>query len=286
MNPIENEELNLYETYLVLKKRYKLIVGTVVVSLILVGIITYLERPIYRNSFTVRLPCVVDTAKSERKPVISVAEFKKIIDELNYGLKNKKRAKALSDKLGIAEEEARALSGFSVASTKGDLNEFIEISIDVHDQQFKNDLKNALLQFLNENQYAIEKTTFLRKKSQLNKKELEASFKEMQEIRDIVFSQIKREGPKYIGFNPLQLEREFLDFKTRLVDIEDAIRSLSGFEIVTESMIPQKIKPRVSVNFTLAVISSLIVGIFLSFMLEWLEKNVKKGRHASGKENI
>jgi capsular polysaccharide biosynthesis protein len=50
-------------------------------------------------------------------------------------------------------------------------------------------------------------------------------------------------------------------------------------------MMPRKMRPRIFVNFALAVITSLIVGIFFSFMLEWLDKNAKKVKHASGKEH-
>ena len=44
---LEEDEINLYEYFLVLKKRYKLIVCIILVSVLITGIISYMQTPIY-----------------------------------------------------------------------------------------------------------------------------------------------------------------------------------------------------------------------------------------------
>ena len=74
-----DDEIDLYELCLVLKKRYKLILGIFVIAVLMAGVISFRMTPVYRSSFIVRIP-TVPTRSNET--IISAAETEKMINEL------------------------------------------------------------------------------------------------------------------------------------------------------------------------------------------------------------
>ena len=110
MNTVDqNDELILYNLFLILKKRYKIIIGSFVVGVLLLGTITYFKQPLFRTTFSIKAPSFVNLSNAKKEPTISDFEIKKIIDKLNYDLKDTNRINSLSEKLGIHHDMLGAI---------------------------------------------------------------------------------------------------------------------------------------------------------------------------------
>ncbi|BCB96344.1 hypothetical protein JZK55_12660 [Dissulfurispira thermophila] len=76
-----------------------------------------------------------------------------------------------------------------------------------------------------------------------------------------------------VGFNPIELEKRSSDLKIERLTIEQALNRLKGIEMIDKPYILKNpVKPRIKMNIALAGITSLFAGIFLAFLMEYVEK--------------
>lgn len=282
-NFYSEEEIDLYELCLILKKRFKLIAGIVISAVLITVVISFLLSPVYRGSFSIRVPMISETqAFNERLntqvPIINSKEAVNLIKNLDR-LRKDGQIKKLSDALGISDEKIGALVELT-ANAPRDVKDSIEVVIDVSSPVFINDFKDGVLGFLNENQYA-KKRISLRKASLLSlREELKNNISEVEAVKKLVNNQIKEDKTKELGFNPIDMEKEVIIFKQMLRDVENEIKLQKGFEIVVEPVISDKpVRPRKALNVAIAGISFLFLGILLAFLKEWAEK------HGTGTES-
>jgi uncharacterized protein involved in exopolysaccharide biosynthesis len=52
----EEDEINIYEVFLIIKKRVKLIISILLVALLLTGVVSYFMKPTFQSTFTVKAP--------------------------------------------------------------------------------------------------------------------------------------------------------------------------------------------------------------------------------------
>jgi len=274
------EEIDLYELCLILKKRVKLIAGVFISAIFITAIISFLLPPVYRGSFIIRVPMISETQTKSifneglnvPVPLINPEEAVNLIENLDR-LRKDGQIRKLSDALGISDEKIGALVKLT-ANVPRDVKNSIEVVIDVGSPVFINDFKDAILEFLNENQYA-KKRISLRKASLLSlREELENNISEVEAVKKLVGNQIRENQTKELGFNPIDMDKEVIIFKQMLRDVENEIKLLKGFEVVVEPVISDKpVRPKKMLNVAIAGISFLFVGILLAFLKEWAEKH-------------
>ncbi len=271
---IEDEEIDLWEYFLVLKKRLKLIFGIFVIAVLLTGIISYLMTPVYRSSFIIKVPTITPSPTKEM-PIISTTETERLIKSLN-DLRNEESFKDLSEKLLIKEEKARQIASLKAKTLRNEKHS-VEISLDVHNPVLIKEISDGIMKFLNQNQYVIDKISSERDRLINLKEEFEPRIKEMERVKNAIIEQIRKQGMKNLSFNPVEMERELINLKQRLMDIEKNSKLIKGFEILSEPVIPKKpVKPKKALNIAIAGITSLFFGIFLAFFITWIEKNRKR----------
>jgi len=261
-----NDEINLYDFYLILKKRFRFILIIFLVSITATAVVDYFKKPVYRSSFIVRAYSVRDNT-----PILTFAEVDKLISELD-DLRKEKKFVQLSGKLGANLETVKNIDKLSVETVR-DSKDLIEVIIDSSDRELATNLKSVLLQYLNQNQFVAERVTILKKNNLYLKEEIEKKMREMESFRNIIFTKIKNERINYLGFNPLQIDEQIINLKQKVVELENVINLLRGFEITTEPNIPVKpVKPKIMLNIVIAGIISFFGGIFLALFIEWFEK--------------
>jgi capsular polysaccharide biosynthesis protein len=263
-----NDEIDLYDLYLVLKKRFKLIAGIVVSTTLIIGIISFFMPPVYRSSFIVR---IFNTSATEKNPIISTGEVEKIISELDL-LRKEKQWNELSKRLTIDSDKIKKVVKFD-AKTPRDAKDLVEITVDVYDRGLIPDLKNGIVQYLNQNPYVNKRIAMWKDSNLYQKAEIQEKIQEIDEFKNFVIVQIKKDRAKYLGFNPLQLDEEVINFKQRVRDLENSIKLLRGFEVTVEPVIPNKpIKPNVMSIILATLVIALFIGVAITFLIERHER--------------
>ncbi len=265
----KDNDIDLYELYRIIKKRFKLIAGLVLSAVLITGVINLLVPPVYRSSFIIR---VFNSSTVGKNPIMSTGEVEKLISELDI-LRREKQLNELSTKLNLKDEQIKKVVKID-AKIPRDAGDIVEITLDTYDQGLITDLKNGIVLYLNQNPYVNERISMWKERNLQIKAELQTKIQEMDEFKNYVIDQLRKDRVKYLGFNPLQLEEEVIELKERLMDLENAIKTIRGFDVTIEPEIPRTpIRPKKMHNVILAGIVSLLVGAFLSFIMEWLEKN-------------
>jgi len=263
-----SDEIDLYYLYLIVKKRFILIAGIVLSAVLVTGVISVLMSPVYRSSFIIRVFSGSDTAMN---PIISTGEMEKIISELDL-LRKERQLNELSTRLTMNGEQIKNVVKFD-AKTPRDTKDLVEITVDVYDRGLIPDLKNGIVQYLNQNPYVNERIAMWKENNLHQKAELQAKIQEIDDLKNFVIVQIKKDRAKYLGFNPLQLDGEVINLRQRLRDLENSIKLLRGFEVTVEPVIPNKpIKPNVTRIILATLVIALFIGVAITFFIERHER--------------
>ncbi len=265
------DEINLYDFYLIFKKKFILILITVVISVGVTVVISYLTKPVYRSTFIVKVYSVQDNS-----PLISPSEADKIFIALD-NLRKEKQLDELSKKLSINNETAKNIAKLSAATIR-DSKDLLEITIDTYSnsKEYVNVLINSIMQYLSQNQYVNDKIASLKESNLHLKGEIEARIQEIEAYKNIIFTHIKEHRAQYLGFNPLMLDEEIINLKQKLVELDIVLKFLKGFEItVGPTTSQQPVKPKIALNVLISAIISFLFGVFLALFIEWFEKHKK-----------
>jgi len=274
------EEIDLYELCLILKKRFKLIAGVFISAILITALISFLLPPVYRGSFIIRVPMIPETQTKNifneelnaRVPLINPKEAVNLIENLDR-LRKEKQIRKLSDALGISDEKVDALVELT-ANAPRDVKDSIEVVIDSRSPVLINDFKDGILGFLNENQYAKTRIS-LRRASLLSlREEIKNKISEVEAVRKLVSNQIREDKTKELGFNPIEMDKDVIIFKQILRNVENEIKLQKGFEIVVEPVISDKpVRPKKALNVAVAGTLFLFLGVFLAFFVELFNRN-------------
>jgi capsular polysaccharide biosynthesis protein len=262
-----NDEINLYSFYLVIKKKFRLILTIFVLSVTGTAVTSLFLSPVYRSSFVVKVYSVQD-----KTPILSSSEVDKLLSELD-NLRKEKRYDELSKKLDIKVEIAQNIAKLSTATIR-DSKDLTEIIVDAYNTELVNILRNALLRYLNQQQYVNDRITLWKESNLHLKGEIEARINEIEAFKNVIITQIKNERARYLGFNPLQLEEEIINIKQKAVELENTVKLLKGFEVTVEPNKPQiPVKPKLALNILISGIVSIFSSFFLALFIEWFEKH-------------
>jgi len=274
---IEEDEIDLYELFLVVRKRLRLIMGLFMAAVVVAAVVSFLMPPVYSASFIIRMPGL--SVKSA-EPVISTTEAEKLVQELD-GLRQEGRSRELAQRLGVDSAAVDGLVEIQ-AKTPRRQKKFIEITVDVYEPSLIKDISSGILKHLNSNRYANERISLQRESLTHLKNEIEARISETEALKKAVVSQIKRDRIKDLGFNPIGLDKAIIDLRQKLKEVETEIKLLKGFEFAVEPVVPQNpAKPKKKLIVAVSGITALFLGIFLAFFMEWLDKNRKKDHRES-----
>jgi uncharacterized protein involved in exopolysaccharide biosynthesis len=263
----EEDEMNIYEVFLIIKKRVKVIISIVLVALLLTGVVSYFMKPTFQSTFTVKCPTISNSSDIAEKVLITdIAE--KLISELDL-LRKDKSFKEISSKLNIDEKKVMDLVSLSAKIMQNE-NNFVVIVMEVRNPSEINVFKNGILYYFNQNQYVSDRIT-LRKEDLISlSSEIQSKITDLENLKNIVLSQIKRGGSRTLGFNPIEMDSNIINLGQKLLELKTEIKLLRGFEIGAEPGMPKEpLRPKMMLYIIIAGIVSLIIGIFVALFLEW-----------------
>ena len=277
------DEIDLYELWLVLKKRKVYILTTTLIFL-LFGVVYALISPnVYRSSAVVALPATTtmttitnpNTNTNTVTSTITIVDFhttEKIIEALNKKLKESSYSKLPAE---VRESFKKAkVKNVDVESLgrRGNRDVFV-LKVEGLNRDALPGALLSVLKFLNSNEYVKsrvnEQKMLLKKQVEILKKELPRVEKELLSIKKQILDSKKI---KIIGFNPLDLDKKLIDLKTELMSLNYTLNSgIHGYEIIYSSLSDNPVKPKRKLILAVSFVSGLFLGIFVAFFVEWLE---------------
>ena len=249
------DEMNLYDIWMTIVKRKRLIIGLFLVSVILTTAISFLMPKIYRGEavFTILLS---EVKAKELINVIGKMDKKQIqmIFPNTYHL--------ITDvKLSILKDSNDKIRGII------DGKNVVTVSQAFPD--FENYINN--LNFM--------KMNLQMERERLTKRNAELSSVIMSSSELFyVYKTLLRAGTPIISFNLIGLNKEIADLKKDKQEVEQSIQKLRRRAIERAKQLyvnNNPIKPKIIPNVFFAGVASLLLGIFLAFFQNYMETNKK-----------
>ena len=240
-----------------LKKRWKIIFGIFCSIIVLVAVLSFLITPVYKSTFLVKVP------------IITPDETKSLIEVINNFLRERNYEK-LKNLLEINKDILQNLKKINCQATK---TQSVIIEIQTTQKEKIPQISDALINYLNKNEYVAKKLQIEREKLERQKNLLLSRLNEMKILKKIALKKIDKKDTDIVGFNPMEIEKSIIYTEIQLQDTEKNLKLLNGFEKITEPFIPEKpYKPKRRSMVIIAGIVAFFIGTFLAFFLEWTEK--------------
>ncbi|HFC97758.1 MAG TPA: hypothetical protein ENJ40_04785 [Thermosulfurimonas dismutans] len=263
------DEIDLYELFLVLWRRKKVIFLTLLAFMITGGLYVWLSPRVYRQTILVKLP--INNLPLTTVPLISNEEAKEMINSLEELLREQNYSR-LAKVLKLPEEKVRALVRFSPRAVRGS-STLLKITIEAYDPLLLPVMDRKLISFINENPYLKDRIKIWKTTIKEKEKTISVKLSNLEKLKNYLLAQIQKGKLQLLGFNPLDLEGYILDLKQELEVLKAQERLISGAELVVAGALPRRpAKPRVGVILAAVGVAGIFVGIFLAFFVEWWEK--------------
>jgi hypothetical protein len=257
LNGTNEEDINLYDLWLVILKRKKLIIGLFLIVVISVASISLLMPKIYRGDTVLRIP-QFEIASSN----ISARDLLDLIGQID-----KERKANLLPKTSIFITDIK-FNAFKDSKDK------LEVVIESKD---KDAILIAISELINyTNTIDLVRSTVKEEQEKLLKRTTELS-SVLDASKELLttYGQLLKAGKLVpVGFNPIELNKRISDISLEKQMTEQSLQRLSGGVRIARQVdiTNAPVKPRIKMNVVLSGIISFFLGILLSFFLEFLEK--------------
>ena len=253
-----SDDVNLYDIWKVIVKRIRLITGLFIVFVVLTAIASSIMPKIYKGE-TVLM--VQQAANVTAKDIID------FVGEVDGGKKAKMLPNtyvSISDIKLIALRESKdkilvVIEAKNPNAIQPALSEIIEYlnNIDVVKQNIKEEQEKLLKR-------SAELTAVIEASSELL----------------VTYRKLLTSGKLVpIGFNPVELNKKISDIKLEKLIVDQTMQRLKGgVEIASQlNIMNNPVKPKIKMNVALAGGTSILLGVLLAFILEYMEKKKYDG---------
>ncbi|WP_029522932.1 Wzz/FepE/Etk N-terminal domain-containing protein [Persephonella sp. KM09-Lau-8] len=288
--PVENQnivyyqedEIDLYELYLILKKRWKSVFLTFLLFLLIAIGYILTAKPVYSTEFYIKIPSVyVKEGNSLKKEnILTVEETSSLIKKLQDKLKEENYSD-LSKALNLSESKIKKIKDINPEKLRNN-KEIIKIRIETNQSNLIPVISSKILDYLNNYPYIKEKLKLEKEKLAQLINISQSELENMKKTKDLILKNIQEGKIRNFSFNPADIDAKILEISQRITQLQLKLQELKGFELSVSPTIPKKpSKPKKALIIAVASVSGLFLGIFFAFFKEWIE-NARK-RH---EENI
>ncbi|WP_457755554.1 Wzz/FepE/Etk N-terminal domain-containing protein [Thermodesulfatator indicus] len=263
----DEDEIDLYELWLTLKKRKLYIFATTLLFVLIALAFAFISPKIYKSEAGF-LSEMTDSSGSVDSSIPFL--LKKEIDTLNSLLKERRLAE-LSHKLKVKEDIINQVVNLEANIPRNNKN-LVLLTVETKDPNIIPEITNKILAYLNN-------TEFIKDKIETEKEKLLkeiASIKKNIDILKNLQKKVLQNPTQYKDVNPYDIAKTIVELESNLIESQTRLARLRGVELAITPVIPQKpYKPKAKLILAVALVSGLFLGIFLAFFAEWLE-NAKK----------
>jgi capsular polysaccharide biosynthesis protein len=263
------DEIDLYELWLVIKRRKTIILLTLIAVFLFAILYVSFTEKIYTVENYLAIPnIVVNNNNNNNNNLISLQDVSSLIERVS-----KQDKDFYLVFLKFSNEEYDALKKISASVVKGGTS--IKISIDLTEPKLADNILQKLSAYLND-------VDLFKKAIALTKERLEkdrAAILENIKTYDMIIKKLRENGKEslYLGFDPSQ---SLLASKSRLVLIENTLKNfqqLAQFSYIQKTFIPSKpSKPKKMLILVVSIVTGSILGVLIAFFKEWIETAKKK----------
>ena len=257
LNGANDDVISLYDLWLVILKRKKLIIGLFLIVVISVTISSFRMPKIYRGDTVLRIP-QFEIASSN----ISSNDLIDLIGSIDKDRKAK-----------MLPKTSALITDIKLNASK-DSRDKIVVVIDSIDKNAIVTATSELIDYINS--IDLVKSTVKEEQEKLLKRttELTSVLSASKEIFETYGKLLKAGKLVPIGFNPLELNKRISDISLEKQITEQSLQRLSaGVRTARQVDIGNDpVKPRKKMNVVLSGAVGLFLGVFLAFFLEIIER--------------
>jgi len=278
LNDYYEDEIDLYELWLIIKKRKAAVILTTLLFLFVGVVYSVLSRDVYRIASIVFLP------QEDGKAIVSFDATKEIIDSLNSKFRNEK-FKELSKLLNVEASKLKTVSNVSAEplGRRGNKEAFL-LEVDGYDKRSLPVISNATVEFLKSNPLVKEKIQERKKVILTELNTLEKKLPSLQsDAKELKKRILNSSDLKVLGINPLDIETSVINLKNRIAELKYKLNfGIQNYEILFSQVSDKPVKPKKGLIIAVSLVSGLFLGIFLAFFFEWLENVRERYRQSEG----
>ncbi|MDQ7039301.1 MAG: Wzz/FepE/Etk N-terminal domain-containing protein [Aquificota bacterium] len=251
----QEEELDLYELFLKIRKRWKVVALSF--SLFLLGSLLYIltARPVYETNFILKINNL--TLKEIRAPVLTPKDVSEIINRIDLSVENLVSVKALPQR-NVRDSVLVKMEAYTTKALKEAYEELIRRIKDYPTvSRLRKDaeiLIRGKLEELRRNLSAMEKKKAIVEKRILSGEE--------------------------VYFDPLSMDRNLMAVRNEIRRLEVLVNRISVIDVVVEPRFAEEpSKPKKGLILSTAGVSGLFLGVFLALLAEYIQ-SVRKERES------
>lgn len=253
-----DEEMDFRKFIYLVKKRYKMFIVLLLLSLIAAYILTTIIKPVYKGSFVISVP-----GSSVFENILTSKEVVKIIDDLDI-LINEERWKELSEKLHSDEVVVKDIVSLDVKTAR--IRPFwYEIFIEIHNPAIIKNVANKLISYISEKQGIAHKIKQLR----ILEKDIDSKIKETEALKTFLKNNVESRRYGYTSIYPEQLNLMIVELKLRKLEIDDILSGILDLGIEKDHVISMKPeRPKKLFYLFISLIIAVFIGLLISLLLE------------------
>lgn len=261
-HPVYEDEINVYDYWMVVVKRKTLIIGLFLVSVLASAVISLLMPKIYRGEVVLKLP--------EKQPLLSITITAK---ELT--------AKELLGLIDIKNKEKffpttyHLITNIKLNALRDSTDKF-QLIIEAKNTD---NIPSAITEFVAYlNNFPLISRSVEEERQRLLKQSetLSKAIKESDELAQMYKKLLKEGKPILFGFNPVEIKKKSSDMEVERLAIEQALKRPNGVEIIESPYIPKdSVNPNIKKNIVLGGLISIFAGVLAAFFLEYVKKKDK-----------
>ncbi len=271
----ENDEIDLYELFLVLWKRKIIIILTTLLFFIIGVIYCMTKKNIYK---CIQYLAFVSTQNFNQNfnQNFGYELTKSAITPLSDALKQKDY-KFLFNNLKLPIKLLTQLTNIEIHKDRRASQTFY-IVLEGYDKKTLSLIMNKILTYITNSPVVTHWLNIKRKELLFKIQSYEKKLKTFQFIVNWFKKEIMLGKINLLGFNPLDLEKEILNLEIQIKLLKEELKLLSPYYKISFYLFPNPVKPKRKLIILVSIISGLFLGIFLAFFIEWLS-NIKKTKN-------
>jgi capsular polysaccharide biosynthesis protein len=260
---IQDDEINLYNLWKVIAKRKAIILAIFLIALLGATIYCFTAPPIYRLETYAKLYMPKD--------ILTVKEFPTAKDVALMIGKVDREKKAI-----IFSKTTDEITAAKIDEIKGTTDKF-KITIESHNREY---LPAALQELIG----YVENTREIKNDYEKIISEIEERIKNVKEAdkkNDFQIREIEKRlhSAKLlpVGFNPFEINSKIIDLKMEKYRLEQERQNYKPIRLLEDPYISKDpVKPQKTLILTIACLGSLMIGLFIVFVIENFERTGMK----------
>lgn len=259
------DEISLYHLWTVIVKRKMVLIALLFLSLLGAALFAFTSPKVYRLEAHMKLHLPRDVATVKELP--TARDLASILGTID----TEKKARIFSKK---AEE----ITDLKILEMKGATDKFKIVIEALNRDMLPEALDDAVKYIENMNMIKSneEKIT-----SELDQKirDLKETYAKSASINKEIERRLLSSSFPSLGFNPIDVQQRVLEYKTGLHRLEQERLQYKMIQPLDDPFVSKSpVKPRKALILTLACLGSLMIGLFVAFVMEYFERAGIKAR--------